>query len=127
VYCPIFREGYKTGKASSRVNNNPDKQKSQTKYIEALETKGIKIYYGHNQSGNTECSRCGNIWATYSEKMTDVKIVTQIIIDAYNNSNDMAMLISGDSDLVPPIKSIHENFKTKEFLLRFRQNDIILQ
>ena len=32
---------------TSRVSNNPDKQKRQTKYIEALETKGIKIYYGH--------------------------------------------------------------------------------
>ena len=31
---------------TSRVSNNPDKQKSQSTYIEALETKEIKIYYG---------------------------------------------------------------------------------
>lgn len=104
---------------TSRVSNNPEKQKRQTKYIEALETKGVKIYYGHYQSGSIECNRCGNIWATYSEKMTDVNIATQMIIDAYNNTYDMAMLISGDSDLVPPIKSIHESFKDKRVFVAF--------
>ena len=51
--------------------------------------------------------------------MTDVNIATQMILDAYNNSYDMAMLISGDSDLVPPIGSIHENFKDKRVFVAF--------
>ncbi len=111
---------------TSRVSNNPDKQKRQTKYIEALETKGVKIYYGHYQSGNIECNRCGNIWATYSEKMTDVNIATQMIIDAYNNFYDMAMLISGDSDLVSPIDQFMKILQIKGFLLHSLQNGIIL-
>lgn len=45
--------------------------------------------------------------------MTDVNIATQIIIDAYQNKYDMAMLISGDSDLDPPIKAVHKNFTQK--------------
>ena len=104
---------------TSRVGNNPDKQKRQTTYLEALESKGIVIYYGHYQSGSLECNRCGNIWATYQEKMTDVNIATQMIIDAYQDNYDMAMLISGDSDLVPPIKSIHENFSQKRVFVAF--------
>ncbi len=51
--------------------------------------------------------------------MTDVNISTQMIIDAYNDKYDMAMLISGDSDLVPPIKSIHQNFKEKRVFVAF--------
>lgn len=43
---------------TSRVSNNPDKQKRQTLYIEALESVGIKIFYGHYQSDRIECSRC---------------------------------------------------------------------
>jgi len=35
---------------TSRVSNNPEKQVRQTKYIEALETRGIKIFYGHYQT-----------------------------------------------------------------------------
>lgn len=104
---------------TSRVSNNPDKQKRQTTYIEALQSVGVKIYYGHYQSGAVECKRCGNVWPRYSEKMTDVNIATQIILDAYKDKYDMAMLISGDSDLVPPIKAVHENFKKKRVFVAF--------
>ena len=104
---------------TSRVSNNPDKQKRQTIYIEALESVGIKIYYGHYQSDATECRQCGNIWPTFHEKMTDVNIATQMMIDAYQDRYDMAMLISGDSDLVPPIKAIHELFKNKRVFVAF--------
>ena len=104
---------------TSRVSNNPDKQRRQTIYIEALETKGIKVYYGHYQSGSIECNLCGNIRPTYNEKMTDVNIATQIIIDAFQDNYDMAMLVSGDSDLVPPIKSVHDNFKKKRVFVVF--------
>ena len=34
---------------TSRISNNPDKQKRQSTYIEALETTGVKIFYGHYQ------------------------------------------------------------------------------
>jgi len=78
---------------TSRVSNNPDKQKRQTSYIEALESVGVKVYFGHYQSSTVECVRCGNIWKTYNEKMTDVNIATQMIMDAYNDRYDMAMLI----------------------------------
>jgi len=104
---------------TSRVSNNPDKQKRQTTYIEALESTGIKILYGHYQRDKIECKQCGNIWPKYNEKMTDVNIATQILIDAYQDKFDMAMLISGDSDLVPPIKAVHENFKYKRVFVAF--------
>lgn len=104
---------------TSRVSNNPDKQKRQTTYIEALESVGIRIFYGHYQSDTTECRQCGNVWPTFHEKMTDVNIATQMMIDAFNDKYDMAMLISGDSDLVPPIKAIHYLFENKRVFVAF--------
>ncbi len=104
---------------TSRLSNDPDKQKRQATFIEALETTGIKIYYGHYQSGTIECKRCGDIWQTYNEKMTDVNIATEMLIDAYQNSYDMAMLISGDSDLVPPIRALHRLFPGKRVFVAF--------
>lgn len=104
---------------TSRVSNSPDKQKRQSIYIDALESTGIKIIYGNYQDGSEECLRCGHSWRTAKEKMTDVNIATHIIMDAYKDSYDMAMLISGDSDLVPPIKAVHENFKNKRVLIAF--------
>jgi uncharacterized LabA/DUF88 family protein len=80
---------------------------------------GIKIFYGHYQRETSECRQCGNIWPTFHEKMTDVNIATQMMIDAFQDKYDMAMLISGDSDLVPPIKTIHDLFKDKRVFVAF--------
>jgi len=80
---------------TSRVRNDPKKQKKQTAYIEALETTNISIIYGHYQGNVAECFRCGHTWNDPNEKMTDVNIATQMIIDAYTNKYDTAILISG--------------------------------
>jgi len=104
---------------TSRVCNNPDKQKRQSTYLEAIDVTGVKIYYGHYQAAKIECKICGSVWCTYNEKMTDVNIATHIIVDAYQDKYDMAMLISGDSDLVPPINAVHEFFKNKRIFVAF--------
>ena len=104
---------------TSRVTNNPEKQKRQSTYIDALESTGIKVVYGKYQNNNIECIRCGNNWSNPKEKMTDVNIATDIIVDAFNNIYDMAMLISGDSDLIPPIKAVHSLFKNKRVFIAF--------
>ena len=104
---------------TSRVSNSPEKQKRQTTYIEALESVNIEIIYGNYQDGKAECKRCGHQWRTAKEKMTDVNIATEMLIDAFHDKYDMALLISGDSDLVPPIKTIHSNFKSKRVMIAF--------
>lgn len=104
---------------TSRVSNSPDKQKRQSTYLDALESLKIKIYYGNYQDGATECNRCGHIWRTAKEKMTDVNIATKIIADAFRDEYDMAMLISGDSDLTPPIKEVHDLFNNKRVFVAF--------
>jgi uncharacterized LabA/DUF88 family protein len=113
---------------TSRVSNNPDKQKRQSLYIDALESIGIKIIYGNYQDGNVKCLRCGHIWKSAKEKMTDVNIATAIIIDAYNDTYDIAMLISGDTDLIPPIREVHSIFKNKRVVIAFppkRHNKVL--
>jgi len=104
---------------TSRVSNNPDKQKRQSTYLDALESVGVEIYYGNYQDNNLECRRCGNVWKSAKEKMTDVNIATAIIVDAFKEKYDMAMLISGDSDLTPPIKEVHNLFKNTRVFIAF--------
>jgi len=104
---------------TSRVSNSPDKQKRQSIYIDALESTDTEIIYGNYQDGSEECNRCGHIWRTAKEKMTDVNIATAIIVDAYKDVYDMAMLISGDSDLTPPIKAVHSLFNNKRVFIAF--------
>lgn len=104
---------------TSRVKNNPDKQKRQSTYIDAIESTKTQIFYGNYQDGSEECKRCGHIWRNAKEKMTDVNIATTLIVDAYKDEYDMAMLISGDSDLTPPINAVHSLFKNKRVFIAF--------
>ena len=107
---------------TSKVTNDPAKTNRQRTYIEALESVGVDVIYGLYQSDTIECRKCFNKWIKFNEKMTDVNIATHILIDAYEDKYDAAMLISGDSDLVPPIKAIHENFHDKRVFVAFPPN-----
>lgn len=51
--------------------------------------------------------------------MTDVNIATHLLVDAYQDNYDSALLISGDSDLVPPVKSINSLFPNKRVFIGF--------
>lgn len=104
---------------TSRVSNNPEKQKRQSTYIETLEAIGVDIFYGKYQMNEAECRRCGNIWPEPNEKMTDVNIATQLLLDGFQDKFDIAVLVSGDSDLVPPIRAIHSNFSSKRVMVFF--------
>lgn len=51
--------------------------------------------------------------------MTDVRIATELIFDAYDNRFDAAIIISGDSDLVPQIDRVKKQFPHKIIGLAF--------
>ena len=104
---------------TSRVSNNPPKQKRQILYLEALETTGVKIIYGLYKAKEIECNNCGHGWQISNEKMTDVNIATHLLTDAFTDIYDTAILISGDSDLVPPIKAVHQYFPGKAISVFF--------
>lgn len=107
---------------TSRVSNNPAKEKRQRVYLEALETTGTSIIYGHYKSKPKSCLRCHHTWSDHEEKMTDVNIAVQMLTDALDDIYDTAMLISGDSDLVPPILAVHSRFPQKRVMVAFPPN-----
>ncbi len=108
---------------TSRVRNNPPKEKRQSTYLDALSTlTDFHIIYGHYQSRIENCRKCGHSYPYGSEKMTDVNIAVELMTDAFTNQYDTAILISGDSDLVPPIKAIKSIFPLKKIIIAFPPN-----
>jgi len=92
---------------TSMVTNQPDKEKRQRTYLDALKSStGCHFYYGRYQSNVIKCRGCGSNWPSPKEKMTDVNIATQMLMDAFTDQFDVAILISGDPDLIPPIQAI---------------------
>jgi len=105
---------------TARVRNSPDKEKRQNTYLEALEIHtGIKIIYGRFQPNTIKCYRCGHSYSSPNEKMTDVNIASRMIVDAFQDKLDTAVLISGDTDLIPPIEEIKQNFPRKKVIVAF--------
>ena len=105
---------------TSRVSLPPDKMKRQQTFIEALETlPDFKIYYGKYQANSVNCYRCGNVISKPNEKMTDVNIAVEMLADAFLDKYDTAILISADSDLSAPIKTVRSLFPQKEIVVAF--------
>lgn len=105
---------------TSRVSNNPVKEKRQRTYLDALIAgKKATLHFGHFQSQIETCRRCGNSYPYANEKMTDVNIATQMLTDAFRDQYDTAILVSGDSDLVPPVRAVHEHFPNKKVVVAF--------
>lgn len=104
---------------TSRINNDIEKQKRQNTYLDAIATKPIEIIYGEFRTNWMNCRGCGSGWYDSKEKKTDVNIAVNVITDAYKNDYDVAIIVSGDSDLVPPVRAVRELFQDKEVRIVF--------
>lgn len=104
---------------TSRVKNGREQQRRQNIYLEAIEASGVVLVEGRYQNDQTTCRKCGNTWSSPHEKKTDVNIATHLIVDAYQDKYDTALLISGDSDLVPPIEAVRTLFPDKRVVVGF--------
>jgi len=103
---------------TARISEPPEKEERQSTYIEALKTlSGFEIFYGKYQLNPRQCSQCGFQDEVPNEKMTDVNIAVEILKDAYQNKFDVALLISADSDLLPPVKAVRELFPGKRVVV----------
>ena len=70
----------------------------------------IELYFGKFYHTTHRCNKCSHEYTQHHEKRTDVNIAVNMVKDVFNNDFDIAYVISGDSDLVPPIE-----FRVKAF------------
>jgi len=54
--------------------------------------------------------------------MTDVNIAVTILTDALQNKYDTIILISGDSDLTPPLRALKQFYPNKKAIVAFPPN-----
>lgn len=118
---------------TSRVSDTPSdprKSKRQGAYLEALETLlDVYIFYGHYLQKQVKCQHCNSVWSTYEEKMTDVNIAVEMMTDCHLHAFDVALIISGDSDLTGPVEAIRSLYSDKRTVIAFppRRHSMRLQ
>jgi uncharacterized LabA/DUF88 family protein len=97
-----------------------DKRLRQQEFLEALQTlPNFFFFYGHFLADPVTCRQCGHTYTTHHEKMTDVNISVELMKDAFQDRFDLALLISADSDLVSPIRTVRQLFARKKVISIF--------
>jgi len=112
---------YFTARISSR--RDPEKQKRQASYLDALATLStVRVVEGVYRTEGLRCERCHLNWRVPREKQTDVSVATEMLLAALQDRCDTLLLISGDSDLVPPILAIQRYAPMKRVIVAFPPN-----
>jgi uncharacterized LabA/DUF88 family protein len=122
--CKFLKPGQTLEKIhyfTARIKHPNQKGKRQRTYLEALETLQPKlgIQYGKYLISDVQCPICLKIYKKANEKMSDVNIATNLLVDAFKDNFDVAILISGDSDLSGPIVKVRQLFPDKKIIMAF--------
>lgn len=106
---------------TSKVKVDPPAIQRQAIFLEALAAyrPSLKIVYGHFLEEQQICQSCGTTFIRHKEKRTDVNIACRLLIDAMDGRFDVALLVSADSDLVPPVQMLRERWPAKKVIAVF--------
>ena len=127
----IDRTRYFTAQVSSRPND-PDQATRQQTYFRALSTvPEISIHLGHFLTHEVNMPdaaawQAGRYLARRviktEEKGSDVNLATMLLVDAFDDLFDCAVIISNDSDLKGPIEQVRNRFGKTIGLLNPQKN-----
>jgi uncharacterized LabA/DUF88 family protein len=82
----------------------------------------LKLHYGKYQDKPMTCRAsggCGMQYMHWEEKQTDVNLAIKIIEDCHNKTIDKVILVSGDSDFLPPLKLVKNIYKEIDLMILF--------
>lgn len=79
----------------------------------------LEIIRGKYIDKDITCQNCNTHFTKPEEKRTDVNIATHLIGDCALNNVDKLVLVTADSDLVPPLEFIKKNFRDKKIKVYF--------
>ena len=117
----INRIEYFTARVKA-LPRDPDQPARQSLYLRALATiPNLEIYYGHFLSNKVwlplaDGSGFAEVVKT-TEKGSDVALATHLLHDAHMGDYDTAVIVSSDTDLIPPIRIVRQDIGKKVGLL----------
>jgi len=98
---------------------DPDIINRHKKYLRCLEDTGLQIIYGRFKPKRSFCPLCKKTSIKHEEKETDVAISVKLFELLHNNKGDIFLLITGDTDVSPAIKTCKSLFPSKKILFAF--------
>jgi NAD kinase len=101
---------------------NPDKIIRHKLYIRCLEATGVKVVLGRFKAKSVYCHKCRQNIQKHEEKETDVSIAVKILDSFIKDECDLAVVVTGDTDLTPVIQVAKECYPKKEIIFLFPFN-----
>jgi uncharacterized LabA/DUF88 family protein len=83
-------------------------------FLRANESVGVSVVYGEFKRKDRRCRLCHGSYATFEEKQTDVNIALSLFQLAVRDEYDRAIIVSGDTDLIPAMKAVRSTFPQKQ-------------
>jgi uncharacterized LabA/DUF88 family protein len=96
------------------------KKQRQNAYLDATRTlPNAHVILGRFEPEKKECAKCAHPNLHPQEKKTDVNIATNLICDALADTYETAILVSGDSDIIPAIQAVKKLKPNKRIVVAF--------
>ena len=102
---------------SAPLIGSPEAERAQKRYFAALRASNVEVILGRFQQKTIHCEHCGQSIPSFEEKMTDVHIAVDVLADGLLDRYDVAILVTADSDLVPPIRKLARCAKDKRVVV----------
>jgi uncharacterized LabA/DUF88 family protein len=102
--------------------SNPDTITRHKDFITCIEDLGVNVILGRFKEKKVYCNNCKTIINKHEEKETDVAIAVKVIELFHNDSCDIQVLVSGDTDLAPAVRTSLSIFPKKQICFAFPFN-----
>jgi len=88
-------------------------------YMSCLRSTGISVELARFKKKEIYCPNCGKNFVGHEEKETDVAIAAKLFEVCVTNEADTMILMTGDTDLAPAVRSCKRLFPTKLIFFAF--------
>ena len=91
--------------------------------LDCLRSTGVQIELSRFKPKTIRCEHCGHTITRHEEKETDVAIAARLLESFHSDECDTVIIVSGDSDLAPAVRTAQKLFpeKTIGFAFPYRR------
>lgn len=101
---------------------NREKSSRQSAFLNAnklINENRFEVVRGKYLDKTITCPKCKYAISRPEEKKTDVNLSIRMIADCVQDNTDILVLVSGDSDFIPPVEFIQKNYSFKHIRVYF--------
>lgn len=98
---------------TAQTKHSTEKQVRQKLFWSVCEHFEVKIIQGEFKKANRYCKNCHTYYKDWQEKLTDVNIASHLIKYAFLNQYEKAIMMCGDYDITPAVKTVKELYPEK--------------